>query len=177
MARYPHYSTLKLNKTKLQVRVRPAFTYDYHPPCTSTCSAFPLHITFHTHVKQQFLEPGNVTGSSPIIGECQGVGDHKTICQDGGVFFKVEEEEKNSRGVVETVLGSLGFKKSMCGRVFKEVMAFGRRHEKIKGLVVVLTVEQTCIGERVAVHEAVEESYQGSKSEARQKGDIMLLVN
>ncbi|KAL8120058.1 hypothetical protein AgCh_017260 [Apium graveolens] len=52
-------------------------------------------------------------------------------------------------------------------------MAVGGRHDKIKGLVVVLTIEQTYIGERVAVHEAVEKSYQESKSEVRQKGDLM----
>ncbi|KAK1369237.1 hypothetical protein POM88_035329 [Heracleum sosnowskyi] len=181
MARYPHHSILKLNKTKLQVRIRQDFSYDLRPLCTS-CSASPLHITFHTHTKQQFLEPNGVTSS--VIGECEEIGDHKTICQDGGVFFKVEEE-KNSRDVVETVLGSLGLNKSMSGRVFKEVMAFGRRYESVgkekkkslKGLVVVSTIVQTCIGERAGVHEAVEKSYQESKAEAREKGDIMLLVN
>ncbi|KAK1388665.1 hypothetical protein POM88_016843 [Heracleum sosnowskyi] len=136
MARFSHHNILKLNKTKLKVRVMQAFSYDYRPFCTS-CFASPLHVTFHTHIKQQFLEPHDV------------------------------EEEKNSRDVVETVLGSLGLKKSMSGRVFKEVMAFGRRYEsagkeKKKGLVVVLTVVQTCIGERVGVHEAVEKSYQES---------------
>ncbi|WOH14504.1 hypothetical protein DCAR_0934023 [Daucus carota subsp. sativus] len=186
MARYPHHSILKLNKTSLLVRVRKAFSYDHHPPCTSTCSPLPLHITFSTHAKQQFLEPRGVASSdsSPVIGECQEAVDEKTICLDGGLFFKDQEEEK-SRVVVEKVLGSLGVKKSEFGRVFREVMAFGRRcnrggEEKkkgLKGLVVILTNVQTCVGERVAVHEANERAFQESKAQARGKGDVLFLVN
>lgn len=190
MARFPNPNILKLGKSKLVVRIRKTYDFDHHPPCPSACSSSPLHITFCTHSEHRFLDPRRVSLSSSssnshaILAEFQEFVSEKTICQDGSLFFK-DQEEANSRAAVKTALRSLKIKKSRHGRIFKKVMAFWRRYIKdsndkkkvLKGLVVSISIVKSFIGDRDSVHEVMENSWEESKSEAREDGDILLLVN
>ncbi|KAL1832516.1 hypothetical protein ACET3Z_002167 [Daucus carota] len=130
MARYSHPNILKLRKSKLLVNVRPIPYYDHRLPCPSSCSAFPFHITFITHLTHRFLDPRRLSlsssfNSSPrLIGEYQQVVGRTTICQDGTLLFFNSQEKANAK----TALRSLNVKKSRHNKIFKQVMAFGRRY-------------------------------------------------
>ncbi|WOG83355.1 hypothetical protein DCAR_0102530 [Daucus carota subsp. sativus] len=211
MARYSHPSPniLKLRKSNLLVNVTPIPYYDHRLPCPSSCSASPFHITFITHLTHRFLDPRRLSLSSSfhssprLIGEYQQVVGRTTICQDGTLFFN-SQEKANSRLAVKTALRSLNVKKSRHDKIFKQVMAFGRRYndkrndgrgfkklrvfgrgyknrsndkEVLKGLVVAITIEQSFIGDREAVNEVMQKSWEESKSQARGDGDTLFLVN
>ncbi|KAK1358061.1 hypothetical protein POM88_051319 [Heracleum sosnowskyi] len=187
MAPFSNPNILKLGKSKLVVRVRQALSHHDHPPCPSNCSASPLHITLFTHSKHRFLDPGRVSFSSlssnkPVImAKHEEIVGEKTICQDGSLFFECQEKA-NSRVAVKAALRSLNVKKSRHGRIFKKVMAFGRRFNKEgnnenKGLVVNIRVVKSFIGDRDSVREVMEKSFKEAKSQAREDGDTLLLVN
>ncbi|WOG91427.1 hypothetical protein DCAR_0310676 [Daucus carota subsp. sativus] len=209
MARYSHPNILKLRKSKLVINVRPTRYYDHRLPCPSSCSASPFHITFITHLTDRFLDPRHLSlsssfNSSPrLIGEYQEVVGKTTICQDGTLFFK-SQQKANSKLAVKAALRSLNVKKSRHAKIFKQVMAFGRRYinksndgrgfkklrtfgrgyknrsndkEALKGLVVAITIEQSFIGDREAVNQVMEKSWEESKSQARGDGDTLFLVN